>query len=482
MSSQQYDHVTIASAPGKVLLAGGYLVLDQQYTGLVIGTSARFYTIIHNNNIQGTINVFSPQFEQATWNYTVFSEQSQLNFIASETDSPNKFVQTCLQFTLTIILQLIGSNQFNNIVNKGMDISIIGDNDFYSQREELEKLGLSIKKASSREKLTPFCDTHATLGTVNKTGLGSSAALTTSLVAALFLYFDVFKNLDQEKDLTLVHNVAQYVHCFAQGKVGSGFDVSAAVYGSHRYQRFDPTILTPIMDENVDPIELTKSLSANNKSWDNKVVSIDMPPQFQMILADIDAGSHTPTLVSKVLKWRKDKPEEATALWNELGAYNTKVEQHFRELNLVAMHDSSTYNSTLARLAELPATKWIKNENGNKVEQLMMGLVTDFCKVRELLQKMSAATGVPIEPIEQTKLLDQCMEVPGTIMAGVPGAGGYDAIFCIVISEKAKQGVRQVWEQWSGCSVSPLLCQADSNGVTMINPASPMGQVCLRRS
>lgn len=111
---------------------------------------------------------------------------------------------------------------------------------------------MSIKKASSREQLAAFCDTHATLGSVNKTGLGSSAALTTSLVAALFLHFGVLSDLDQEKNLTLVHNVAQFVHCFAQGKVGSGFDVSAAVYGSHRYQRFDPSILAPIMVRHVD--------------------------------------------------------------------------------------------------------------------------------------------------------------------------------------------------------------------------------------
>ena len=41
-------------------------------------------------------------------------------------------------------------------------------------------------------------------------------------------------------DLDLVHNLAQFCHCIAQGsavayhlgKIGSGFDVSAAVYGS----------------------------------------------------------------------------------------------------------------------------------------------------------------------------------------------------------------------------------------------------------
>ncbi len=34
---------------------------------------------------------------------------------------------------------------------------------------------------------------------------------------------------------------------------------------------------------------------------------------------------------------------------------------------------------------------------------------------------MSELSQVPIEPPKQTKLLDACNEVPGIIMAGVPG-------------------------------------------------------------
>lgn len=88
---------------------------------------------------------------------------------------------------------------------------------------------------------------------VAKTGLGSSAAMTTSVVAALLHYFGVVnlsslnKDQHQEKDcvdLDLVHVIAQSAHCIAQGKVGSGFDVSSAVYGSQRYVRFSPEVLS----------------------------------------------------------------------------------------------------------------------------------------------------------------------------------------------------------------------------------------------
>lgn len=73
---------TIASAPGKVLLTGGYLVLEQQFSGLVVGTSARFYTVIRPQTdlTAGTITVNSPQFEQALWNYKAIVTQHKLQF------------------------------------------------------------------------------------------------------------------------------------------------------------------------------------------------------------------------------------------------------------------------------------------------------------------------------------------------------------------------------------------------------------------
>lgn len=88
---------------------------------------------------------------------------------------------------------------------------------------------------------------------VSKTGLGSSAAMTTAVVAALLHYLGVVnlnstKDQDKEKkgtgDLDVIHMIAQTAHCLAQGKVGSGFDVSSAVYGSQRYVRFSPDVIS----------------------------------------------------------------------------------------------------------------------------------------------------------------------------------------------------------------------------------------------
>lgn len=62
---------TITSAPGKVLVTGGYLVLEQAFWGCVVSTSSRFYTIIQAQSKPNHISVHSPQFEQADWTYVV---------------------------------------------------------------------------------------------------------------------------------------------------------------------------------------------------------------------------------------------------------------------------------------------------------------------------------------------------------------------------------------------------------------------------
>ena len=62
--------ITTLSAPGKVLLAGGYLVLDPEHTGLVFALDARIYVQVADTQPPvSTIVVNSPQFLEATWEY-----------------------------------------------------------------------------------------------------------------------------------------------------------------------------------------------------------------------------------------------------------------------------------------------------------------------------------------------------------------------------------------------------------------------------
>lgn len=79
-------NTTIISCPGKVLIAGGYLVLNSNYQGFVIATPSRFYSIIQNieqedkeiiekttttNENEFKILVNSPQFLNGNWEYLI---------------------------------------------------------------------------------------------------------------------------------------------------------------------------------------------------------------------------------------------------------------------------------------------------------------------------------------------------------------------------------------------------------------------------
>lgn len=106
--------------------------------------------------------------------------------------------------------------------------------------------------------------------------------------------------------------MSQFVHCLAQGKVGSGFDVAAAVFGSQLYTRFDPVVIKELMADASagGKLPLLPVLSPENAEWDHKVVPFQLPPCTRLMLADVDAGSDTPSLVGKVLKWKESKGPE----------------------------------------------------------------------------------------------------------------------------------------------------------------------------
>jgi hypothetical protein len=54
----------VAEAPGKVLVTGGYLVLDRAYTGVVLATDARFRVTVASPSPPAVadVAVVAPQF------------------------------------------------------------------------------------------------------------------------------------------------------------------------------------------------------------------------------------------------------------------------------------------------------------------------------------------------------------------------------------------------------------------------------------
>lgn len=251
----------------------------------------------------------------------------------------------------------------------------------------------------------------------------------TSLIGSILSFFSIvdlsISHAASITDTQLVHNLTQFCHCLAQGKIGSGFDVSSAVFGSHVYKRFSPSVLETLLATTVSsitPSDLYNVVHPNStsQSWDARVDGIDVPPGLTLMLADIDAGSSTPKLVSQVLAWRKQNPELANNLWDSIYASNQEVEKCFRVLIKIANEHRDEYREGLLACSQISSAQWHTLPSTPTISSLI-SLRNAFLTTRTLLQQMSKAAQVPIEPAQQTKLLDTMMQVPGVVMCGVPG-------------------------------------------------------------
>lgn len=279
----------------------------------------------------------------------------------------------------------------------------------------------------------------------HKTGLGSSAALVTALTAALLVFLDrgdLFAELTDASSQKRIHNLAQVSHCAAQGKVGSGFDVAAAVYGSCLYRRFSPTILSELGDSHSPGFgerlhQCVEDLNPD-QAWDVEVSSkaVEIPKSLLLLMCDVDCGSETPGMVRKVLAWRKDKPEEALLLWNTL------------------QQGTEDLCGSLTELAKA-YVGGLTMDDQNKLSDIIL-------TIRSVVRDMSAKSQVLIEPPVITELLDYCTGLPGVIGGVAPGAGGYDAVALLVRNDV--EVVRDLEERLKGWSTSSKGSEAATIG------------------
>lgn len=316
--------------------------------------------------------------------------------------SSNKFVETALAYCLTYV------SAYRQSSPQSASVNILADKDYYSSTGPFSGEVLSSEKG--------FPDFKVPLHEAHKTGLGSSAALVTALVAALLTYYlpNEIISLNSETGKARVHNLAQAAHCAAQGKVGSGFDVAAAVYGSCMYRRFSSSILVGLVDYDTEnfPTRLRAVVEDTDQSnkWDMEIHKSHavMPAGLRLVMCDVDCGSETVGMANRVLLWRKENPHDAAHLWKEL----QKENEHLA--------------NELQKLAQMPKLSLTNNED----------LRSSILRIRFLIREMSTKAGVPIEPKVQTELLDACSQISGVVGGVVPGAGGFDAIALLVEDRK----------------------------------------------
>lgn len=311
--------------------------------------------------------------------------------------SQNKFVESALTYALTYALA-VGHSTIGPA-----SITILADTSYYSHPNSPSN---GVSPTADR-----FFDFNVPLYEAHKTGLGSSAALVTAFTAAVVAHYVPLDLLDvtSKYGRLRLHNLAQAAHCAAQGKVGSGFDVAAAAYGSCVYKRFSPSVLDGIGDVGVRGFssQLKSAIEDTDmsKKWDMNIekASAIVPNGLRLVMCDVDCGSETVGMVKSVLSWRTSNREGASLLWATLQKGNEDLAAELQNLAL-------------------------KGADSTDFENLRNVILT----IRSLIREMSEKAGVPIEPHVQTALIDACCELPGVVGGVVPGAGGFDAIALLV--------------------------------------------------
>ncbi|EDK46037.1 hypothetical protein LELG_04217 [Lodderomyces elongisporus NRRL YB-4239] len=377
------------SAPGKALLAGGYLVLDPQYDAYVVALSSRMYAVIDSNgeNLHLTnskVIITSPQFQNGEWEYH-FEKSADYKHPMETKKNGNPF----LEATLATILSYTQPNSHFDL-----KITIFSDPGYHSQTNTSEKHSVNGKKT--------FLYHSQEINKVPKTGLGSSAGLVTVVTTALMSYFQP----GSEDSLDLIHNLAQVAHCKAQNKIGSGFDVAAAVYGSIIYRRFQPLVVTDILDKlYADPHAAKLAIDGD---WEFKHAKCALPPSIRLMMGDIQGGSETPKMVSKVLQWRSECPERAKKVYKLLNDANVGFTNVIGSLSQDSMNITKDQRRAISEAIQ---------------------------RIRQGLKELTAGADVPVEPPIQTTLLDNVSQINGCLGGVVPGAGGYDAVAVLVLAE-----------------------------------------------
>ncbi|XP_076896021.1 phosphomevalonate kinase, peroxisomal-like [Bidens hawaiensis] len=480
----------IASAPGKVLITGGYLILERPNAGLVLSTNARFYAIVKPLYDElrpdswawswSDIKLTSPQMGRETM-YKMSLKHFALQCTSSEARNP--FVEYAVQYAVAAAYATFDNSKkdlLQTLILQGFDITILGDNGFYSYRNEIEARGLP-PTPESLASLPPFsCITFNTEESnsqsskpeVAKTGLGSSAAMTTAVVAALLNYLGVvdlssFSGPRHEENLDVVHIIAQTAHCMAQGKVGSGFDVSSAVYGSHRYVRFSPQVISSAQNAiRALPLEVVADVLKGN--WDHERTKFSLPPLMNLLLGEPGTGgSSTPSMVGAVKNWQKSDPQNSLHTWKELSEANATLEAKFKLLSKLAEEYWEIYRSVIYSCSMHQPEKWTELASetiSQEIVKALFGARDAMLNIRSHMKLMGMAAGIPIEPDSQTELLDATMNTCGVLLAGVPGAGGFDAVFAVTLGESGNN----LAKTWSSHNVLALLIK-DPRGVSIEN-------------
>ena len=364
-----------AKAPGKILWIGGYSVIERPNISMV--TTVDAYVHVHVRHIEGNRIILStPQMKL----HIKGGIDPDTGKISAEFRKESLLLKSSVEIASRYI-------SGKGIKLGGMEITTENDPEF-----------------------------SYTIGNdkVAKSGLGSSAAVTVASIAAILRAYGLDPN---ENDA--LHKLAQVAHSIATGKVGSGFDIAAATYGSIIYTRYSPDIIKNLPEsyQNEDLQNLIK------KEWDYGIVKFTLPTEFKLTFGNfLGEGMVTAVALGSLSEFKEKNHSEYIKLIQKINRENQQA------INvLLALKKEGLTENKLNLFRE------------------------SFNKGRLLTKQLGILSKVSIEDDDLTKLIEESM-MNGAFVAKLPGAGGRDSIAALSIHGKEKE-LENFWKSKKGIQI-----------------------------
>lgn len=148
-----------------------------------------------------------------------------------------------------------------------------------------------------------------------------------------------------------------------------------------------------------------------------------------MAEVSICSGTRTQNITKKIMSFFSNH-SQGRNLWSKLATFNQRIISIFESMKCI---DESNNFKTID-------------------QRLIQQLKYTYQSYRKTLLEISSIACNQDNLLEHpfiTHILDNMTTIDGVIMAGIPGAGGQDAIFCIVQDEYVIENVYSLWDKIS---------------------------------
>ncbi|MBI4170085.1 MAG: phosphomevalonate kinase [Candidatus Aenigmarchaeota archaeon] len=365
------------SAPGKLFISGEWSILEVGNYGLVAAVNNRVHVSVEALSGYDGISVTAEEFKIHDARAKILS--SKLNFMNLDEKSKEtlKLLSTSLETAIKFAEEKGHKFKPFKIATSSKDTQLEAD------------------------------------GGLKKVGFGSSAAVVVAATAAVLDFLGYVPTKEE------VYKLSTISHYFAQGKVGSAFDVAASTYGGlFVYSRFDPEWL-------IKKVEAEEKLSVIvSENWPGFYIEeLEVPNDFLLLVGWTGESASTSSMIKQMNEFKKNNPETYFKHCNEIAKTAKDAINAFKKKD---------YNNFYLHLLE--------NEN--------------------LLAELGKASGVNIETPQLRTLSDIAADCGAA--GKLSGAGGGDCGIAVCFD---RQIAEDIVAKWRAAGLYPLDVTIDKDGV-----------------